>query len=136
MVFSGFSIRNTFLAALVLLSPQWLGAQTPFTNNPLYIVRQMPIELQKEWKGGKADDNYMMSHNQPHYLGAEYQRGGMDTLLAGLALRKKDWIEEGFQVANATFMKQAAGGGFGDKVPTGGAFWVNACARTFLALKQ
>jgi hypothetical protein len=136
MVFSGFSIRNTFLVILLLLSPRLIWAQTTFTNNPLYIIRQMPIEIQKEWKGGKTDANYMVSHNQPNFLGAEYQRGGMDTLLAGLALRKKDWIEEGFQVANATFMKQAAGGGFGDKVPTGAAFWVNACARTFLALKQ
>ncbi|HTA75637.1 MAG TPA: hypothetical protein VK791_00605 [bacterium] len=96
----------------------------------------MPKELQREYKGGKVDDNGMMSHNQPKYLGAEYQRGGMDTLAAGLALRNKEWIAEGFEVAYVTFMQQKPDGGFGDKVPTGTAFWLNACARTFLALKQ
>jgi hypothetical protein len=139
--YGGFMISRTSFISLTLLAgfllgAQWLGAQTTFPSNILYMIRQMPKELQREYKGGKVDDNGMVSHNQPKYLGAEYQRGGMDTLMAGLALRNKEWIGEGFEVAYVTFMKQKRDGGFGDKSPTGAAFWLNACARTFLALKQ
>jgi hypothetical protein len=125
------------LIIFLLISPQKLWAQTtvPYVN--LWsIFGQFPVEIQREVKGGKAGANGMVSHNQPNYLGAEYQRGGMDTLLAGIILRDTSLIDEGFRVANITFMKQMAGGGFGDKAPTGAAFWVTACARSFLALKE
>lgn len=125
------------LILLLLISPQWLGAQEPAPYVNLWnLFSQMPPQIKKELKGGKADANGMVSHNKPTYLGAEYQRGGMETLLAGIILRDTSLIDEGFRVANLTFMKQEAGGGFGDKVPTGTAFWVTACARTFLALKE
>jgi hypothetical protein len=129
-------IRNGLMIFL-LISPQELWAQTtvPYVN--LWsIFGQFPMEIQRELKGGKVDTNGMVSHNQPDYLGAEYQRGGMDTMLAGIVLRNKELIDEGFQVAHATFMQQVAGGGFGDKVPTGAAFWITACARSFIALKE
>jgi len=38
-------------------------------------------------------------------------------------------------VVDATFAHQDAQGGFGDKVPTGGAFWITALARAFLVLQ-
>jgi hypothetical protein len=129
--------QKFLFALLLLLSPSILRAQEPVPYVNLWsLFGQMPPEIKKELKGGKADANGMVSHNQPIYLGAEYQRGGMDTLLAGIFLRDTSLIDEGFRVANITFMKQVAGGGFGDKDPTGAAFWVTACARTFLALKE
>jgi len=125
------------LTLFLLLSLQQLWAQTsvPYVN--LWSVfDEFPPEIQRELKGGKADANGMVSHNQPNYLGAEYQRGGMDTMLAGIILRDKSLIDDGFHVAHVTFMQQLADGGFGDKVPTGAAFWVTACARSFIALKE
>ncbi len=131
------SLLRNGLTIILLISPSILGAQEPAPYVNLWnLFSQMPPEIRKELKGGKADANGMVSHNQPTYLGAEYQRGGMDTLLAGIILRDTSLIDEGFRVANITFMKQEAGGGFGDKAPTGAAFWVTACARTFLALKE
>jgi hypothetical protein len=129
-------IRNIFIFFL-FFGPQMLWSQTIASSTNLWnIFGQMPPEIKRELKGGNVDANGMVSHNQHQYLGAEYQRGGMDTLLAGIVLRDKSLIDEGFRVAHATFMRQVDGGGFGDKVPTGAAFWLTACARSFLALKE
>lgn len=126
-----------FLFLIILINACPLRGQTTAPYNNLWsIFSEFPPEIKKELKGGKADANGMVSHNQHQYLGAEYQRGGMDTLLAGIILRDKSLIDEGFRIANLTFMKQQADGGFGDKVPTGAAFWITACARSFLALKE
>ncbi len=129
-------IKNAWSLILLLFIGTAGYSQPADAPSLLSIVRHMPPEIQKILRGGKPDGQGMVSHNQPDYLGAEYQRGGMDTFLAGVALSQPKLIEEGFRVADVTFAKQTAEGGFGDKVPTGGAFWINACARSFLALKE
>lgn len=131
------------------MNPQWplaliaaLGlAPAAFGQTPIHseyeLLQKLPVETVQKLRGGKPDANGLVSHNQDNgYLGAEYQRGTMDTLIAGAVAGNKDWIEEGFRVIDATFAHQQADGGFGDKVPTGGAFWITALARAFLVLQD
>ena len=125
-----------FILSLVLIFPSASLSQSPF-NSEYSLLQKLPLDTLKKLRGGKPDSNGMVSHNVDNgYIGAEYQRGTMDTLIAGAVLGNKDWIEEGFRVVDVTFAHQNNQGGFGDKVPTGGAFWITALARAFLVLQD
>lgn len=124
-----------FLIAVLGFAPAVFG-QTPI-HSEYELLQKLPLAVVEKMRGGKPDANGMVGHNQEKgYLGAEYQRGTMETLIAGAVAGNKDWIEEGFRVVDATFARQDAKGGFGDKAPTGGAFWITALARAFLVLQD
>lgn len=112
---------SVWMVAFFLVSPSYTVAQFSQLN----LLRQMPSNILRELKGGSPDERGLIGINrQQGYMGAEYQRGGMDTLLAGVTLHRRDWIEEGLRVAEVTFSRQLADGSFGDRVATGAAFWI------------
>jgi hypothetical protein len=121
---------------LICFYPSLCICQSAYKSE-FQLLQKLPKDIVKNLRGGKPNADGLVSHNADNaYLGAEYQRGTMDTLIAGAVLGKKDWIEEGFRVVDVTFAHQDEQGGFGDKVPTGGAFWITALARAFLVLQE
>ncbi len=127
--------RGLAFLSLIFTVPNFSFPQTRFKSE-YELLQKLPKDVVKKLRGGNPNADGLVNHNADKgYLGAEFQRGTMDTLIAGAVLGRKDWIEEGFRVVDVTFAHQDAQGGFGDNAPTGGAFWITALARAFLVLQ-
>jgi ferric-dicitrate binding protein FerR (iron transport regulator) len=101
----------------------------------LALLRQMPAELVAQLRGEVPNAEGFVGGNREGFTCSGEQRHAIMAMVAGVTLRRRDLIEDGFRAIEAPLQFQASHGGFLDSKSCD-LFWLGQASHALVLLRE